>query len=159
MKYTQNQTCALGSSPATAPRAATSGHYFEMTTGALIPAAIAPNSQQEQQQQFFSRLLAKLFFEQSEKVKCIIFFRNFLVRSHFSGVSESGHTAAHHSWFSLVFQIFSGHLKMIYPKGGKDSNYRGENWFHSAEKWLSRYVLNALERVTRCLQVLLSKRE
>ena len=41
MKNTRNQTCALGSSPATAPRAATSVHYFKMTTGALSPAAIS----------------------------------------------------------------------------------------------------------------------
>ena len=44
MKGTQNQTCALGSSHATAPRAATSGHYFKMTTGALSPAAKANNN-------------------------------------------------------------------------------------------------------------------
>ena len=49
MKYTQNQTCALGSSPATAPRTATNGHYFKMTNGALSPAAIAAKSQQHQQ--------------------------------------------------------------------------------------------------------------
>ena len=47
MKNTRNQTCALGSSHATAPRAATSGHYFKMTTGALSPAAKAANSQQQ----------------------------------------------------------------------------------------------------------------
>ena len=46
MKNTRNQTCALGSSHATAPRAATSGHYFKMT-GALSPAAKAANSQQQ----------------------------------------------------------------------------------------------------------------
>ena len=49
MKNTRNQTCALGSFPATAPRAATIGHYFKMTTGALSPAAKAANSQQQQQ--------------------------------------------------------------------------------------------------------------
>ena len=51
MKNTQNQTCAIGSSPATAPRAATSGHYFKMTTGALSPAAKPAKSQQQQHQQ------------------------------------------------------------------------------------------------------------
>ena len=49
MKNTRNQTCALGSSHATTPRAATSGHYFKLTTGALRPAAKASNSQQQQQ--------------------------------------------------------------------------------------------------------------
>ena len=53
MKYTQNQTCALGSSTATAPRAAASGHCFKMTTGALNLAAIAANSQQQQQTKSF----------------------------------------------------------------------------------------------------------
>ena len=49
MKNTRNQTCAFGSSHATAPRAATSGQYFKMTTWALSPAAKAANSQQQQQ--------------------------------------------------------------------------------------------------------------
>ena len=64
MKYTQNQTCALDSSPATAPRAATSGHYFKMATWALSFASVAANSpkqqqhqQQQQQQQQFLRIL------------------------------------------------------------------------------------------------------
>ena len=48
MKNTQNQTCALGSSHTTAPRAATSGYHFKMTTGALSPAAKAAISQQQQ---------------------------------------------------------------------------------------------------------------
>ena len=64
MRNTRNQTCALGSSLETAPRAATSGHYFKMTTGALSPAAKAANSQKQQQRnnKYRSELLFKREF-------------------------------------------------------------------------------------------------
>ena len=39
------------SATATATRAAGSGHYFKITTGALSPAAEAANSKQQQPQQ------------------------------------------------------------------------------------------------------------
>ena len=48
MKFAQNRTCALGSSPATAPRAAINGQCFKIKTGELSLAALAANFQQQQ---------------------------------------------------------------------------------------------------------------
>ena len=51
MKHTQIQTCPIGSYPATARGATTSGYYFKMRAGSLNPAARAANFQQQQQEQ------------------------------------------------------------------------------------------------------------
>ena len=50
-KQTQTQACELGSSPVTAPFAATIGHHFKMMSGALSPTAITAIPQHQQQQQ------------------------------------------------------------------------------------------------------------
>ena len=57
IKQAQTQTHAFGSPTVTAPCAATGGHYFKMTTGALSPAALTAISQQQQQQQQQQQLL------------------------------------------------------------------------------------------------------